>query len=272
MIQNPYEAPLQRTASAPYDLFPIPESKRREDVNPTTSTTKVCVAEIHFDTGNADKYSMTSGYSQSKSENYSDENCFSTGFCIAETNFDAHESESSDFVPSMSDKGSHGDRLLENQADPVKGLCLAELNFNIVNTETDSSDCLKLTGSNIKQDEVSINETYEKKNKLKEQEEASTNEAYEKIQKLTEQEEAFTNEGYEKLQKLTEQQEDTSTNEAYEKIQKLTEQEESSTNEAYEKLQIDTDDTDMPDVDSSSEHSTPIENTSHDGCAADAKV
>jgi hypothetical protein len=235
-------------------LFPIPESKRKEDVNPTTSTTKVCVAEIHFDTVNADKYSMTSCYLLSKSENYSDENCISTEFCIAETNFDAHESESSDFLPSMSDKGSHGDSVLENQADPVKGICLAELNFNIVDTETDSSDCLMATGSDTQQDEALINETYEKIQKLTEQEEeASTNEAYEEIQKLTDQEEV-------------------SKNEAYEKIQKLTEQDEASTNEAHEKLQIDTDDTDMPDVDSSSEHSAQIENSSHDGCAADAKV
>jgi hypothetical protein len=174
MVEDPYEAPLQRTASAPYDLFPITDNKGNEDVNVTTCKTQICVAEVHFDNGNADEDSG-----------------LTPGFCIAEVNFDTEnigdDSDSSSNVLPMAAKDNKDKGLQEEHTDPITEFCIAELNFN--KTPTHETDDMELQEFGTRQDEPSTNEMYEKLQKTTglgaQQGEGSTNEIYEQLQKDT---------------------------------------------------------------------------------------
>jgi hypothetical protein len=174
MIDEPYEVPLRRTASAPYDVLPIPEN---QDVNfnAATAATQICVAEVHFDNRNAEEDSGPI-----------------PGFCLADVNFDVEnigdESNSSGNLMSMSDKGNGPKSSQDKHTVTVTEFCIAELNFS--DTEVNETDDLELTELVTQQDGATTNEIYETLQKPTElgfqQDEASTNEIYETLQKTSE--------------------------------------------------------------------------------------
>jgi hypothetical protein len=98
--QNPYDVILQRPASAPCDLVPIPV----EDDEIARDRTTICVAEIHHENGNIEEDDDDEADDLKKYE-------------------DVHKAEEKD----------------------IRGLCLAEVDFNaeISEGDSDSSGCLK---------------------------------------------------------------------------------------------------------------------------------
>ena len=171
MIDEPYEAPLQRTQSAPYDVFPISENEGNEDVdvNAAAAATQICVAEVHFDNRNADEDSGPI-----------------PGLCLADVNFDVEnygdESDSSGNLMPMSKKGNKPESSQDKRI--FTEFCIAELNFN--DTEVHETDALELTELVTEQDGATTNEIYETLQKTTElgtqQDEAAINEIYETLQ------------------------------------------------------------------------------------------